>query len=74
MEQKYLEERIKKNYNNIAGMVVQKDGKIVYENYFNDYTNVHVVQDGNVNAWICGASAMRIFMKRLRTLSSTSNR
>lgn len=40
-----LEERIKKNYNNIAGMVVQKDGKIVYENYFNGCTaasRIHV--------------------------------
>lgn len=30
-----LEDKINKDYNNIAGIVVLKDGKIQYENYFN---------------------------------------
>ena len=30
-----LEDKINKDYNNIAGVVVLKDGKIQYENYFN---------------------------------------
>lgn len=30
-----LEKKIKKDYSNTAGIVVQKDGKTLYENYFN---------------------------------------
>lgn len=40
-----LEEKIKKDYSNIAGIVVQKDGQNVYEKYFNDCTadsRIHV--------------------------------
>lgn len=40
-----LENKINSDYNNIAGMVVLKDGKIQYENYFNEYTadsRIHV--------------------------------
>lgn len=31
-----LEEKIKKKYKNITGLMVQKSGQIVYEQYFND--------------------------------------
>lgn len=34
-QQRILEERIKEDYSNIAGMVIFKEGKTVYENYFN---------------------------------------
>ena len=40
-----LEEKIKKDYSNIAGIVVQKDGQNVYEKYFNNCTadsRIHV--------------------------------
>lgn len=38
-----LEEKIRKDYSNLAGMVILKDGKTLYENYFNDYTkNDHI--------------------------------
>ncbi len=30
-----LEKKINNDYSNIAGMVVLKDGKTLYENYFN---------------------------------------
>lgn len=33
-----LEQTICRDYGNIAGMVVQKNGKMVYEGYFNGYT------------------------------------
>ena len=33
-----LEHAILKDYSNIAGMVVMKDGKTVYEKYFNNAT------------------------------------
>jgi CubicO group peptidase (beta-lactamase class C family) len=33
-----LETAIKDSYNNIAGIVVLKSGKTLYENYFNDCT------------------------------------
>lgn len=33
-----LEEKINRNYGNIAGIVVLKDGKTIYENYFNGCT------------------------------------
>lgn len=35
---KELEMAIRVGYSNIAGIVVQKNGEIVYENYFNGYT------------------------------------
>lgn len=40
-----LEKKINNDYSNIAGMVVLKDGKTLYENYFNDCTatsRIHV--------------------------------
>lgn len=33
-----LEKRINNDYNNIAGMIVLKEGKTLYENYFNECT------------------------------------
>jgi CubicO group peptidase (beta-lactamase class C family) len=33
-----LEDKINKDYNNIAGIVILKDGKELYENYFNECT------------------------------------
>lgn len=35
-----LENRIKKDYSNTAGIVVQKGGNTLYENYFNE-CNAH---------------------------------
>lgn len=40
-----LEKKIYNNYRNIAGMVVLKEGKVLYENYFNECTStskIHV--------------------------------
>lgn len=40
-----LEKKINNDYRNIAGVVVQKDGKTLYENYFNECTadsRIHV--------------------------------
>lgn len=40
-----LEQKIAKEYSNIAGMVVQKNGRILYENYYNqctDTSRIHV--------------------------------
>lgn len=40
-----LENTIHKDYSNMAGVVVLKEGKVVYENYFNGYTagsTIHV--------------------------------
>ena len=40
-----LEEKINRDYSNIAGVVVIKDGKMLYENYFNECTptsRIHV--------------------------------
>lgn len=40
-----LEKKIHNEYNNIIGIVVLKDGKTLYENYFNEYTatsHIHV--------------------------------
>jgi len=40
-----LEKAISSDYTNIAGMVIQQDGKVFYENYFNDCTSttsIHV--------------------------------
>jgi CubicO group peptidase (beta-lactamase class C family) len=34
----WLEKIINSNYNNTAGIIVLKDGKTLYENYFNGYT------------------------------------
>ncbi|NMM61738.1 serine hydrolase [Clostridium sp. P21] len=41
----WLEKTINSSYNNTAGIIVLKDGKTLYENYFNGYTaasNLHV--------------------------------
>lgn len=35
-----LENKINNEYSNIAGIAVLKDGKTLYENYFNDCTAV----------------------------------
>ena len=40
-----LEKKIHDDYSNIAGIFVLKNGKILYENYFNECTNtsrIHV--------------------------------
>ncbi|WP_255374387.1 serine hydrolase [Tissierella sp. P1] len=40
-----LEKKINNDYSSIAGMVVLKDGKTLYENYFNECTatsRIHV--------------------------------
>lgn len=52
-----LEQAICRDYGNIAGIVMQKDGKTVYERYFNGYTaerSIHVfsVTKSVVNALI----------------------
>ncbi len=36
-----LENIILRDYSNIAGMTILKDGKSVYENYFNGYTKAN---------------------------------
>jgi hypothetical protein len=38
-----LEETINSDYNNIAGIVVLKNGKILYENYFNECTGTDAI-------------------------------
>jgi CubicO group peptidase (beta-lactamase class C family) len=38
-----LEKAIKDSYNNIAGIVIVKNGKTLYENYFNDCTASSVI-------------------------------
>lgn len=38
-----LEKKINSDYSNIAGMVVLKDGKTLYEKYFNDFTATHTI-------------------------------
>lgn len=40
---KDFEAAISRDYSNIAGIVVQKNGTTVYENYFNSYTASHAV-------------------------------
>lgn len=40
---KELEKIINKDYSNITGMVIQKNGMKLYENYFNEYTVDHAV-------------------------------
>lgn len=34
---KQFEQKINKDYSNITGIIIQKDGARIYENYFNDY-------------------------------------
>ena len=36
-----LEHIINKDYSNMAGMTILKDGKCVYENYYNGYTEAN---------------------------------
>lgn len=38
-----LEDKINKDYNNITGVVVLKDGKIQYENYFNGCSSENTI-------------------------------
>jgi CubicO group peptidase (beta-lactamase class C family) len=40
---KELENIINKDYRNITGMVIQKNGMKLYENYFNEYTVDHAI-------------------------------
>lgn len=40
---KELERKVKQEYSNIAGMVVRKNGSLVYENYFNECTDAHQI-------------------------------
>ena len=44
-KQRELEQMIESEYSNIAGLTVQKDGSLLYEQYFNDCTadsRIHV--------------------------------
>ena len=36
-----MENIINKNYSNMAGMTILKDGKSVYENYYNGYSKAN---------------------------------
>ncbi|SHH62473.1 serine hydrolase domain-containing protein [Clostridium intestinale] len=50
-----FERIISNNYNNIAGIVVQKNGKLLYENYFNKYTASNSVHIASVTKSIFSA-------------------
>ncbi|WMJ89134.1 serine hydrolase domain-containing protein [Anaerocolumna sp. MB42-C2] len=50
-----LEKIINGSYSNTAGLVVLKDGKIRYENYFNGYTAVNAVHVASVTKSIFSA-------------------
>lgn len=45
---KELEKTIKSDYNNIAGIVIQKNGINLYENYFNGYTADNAIHVASV--------------------------
>ncbi len=45
---KALENKIDSDYSNIAGMIVQKNGIKLYENYFNGYTAVNAIHVASV--------------------------
>ncbi|WP_324824679.1 serine hydrolase [Sinanaerobacter sp. ZZT-01] len=45
---KPLEEKLNSEYNNIAGMIVQRDGIKLYENYFNGYTEEQAIHIASV--------------------------
>ena len=50
-----LEKTINSNYNNIAGMIVLKNGKTLYENYFNEYTATNTIHVASVTKSIFSA-------------------
>ncbi|WP_238906740.1 serine hydrolase [Clostridium sp. YIM B02506] len=50
-----FERIINNNYKNIAGIVVQKNGKLLYENYFNKYTASNPVHIASVTKSIFSA-------------------
>ncbi len=50
-----FERLISTNYKNIAGIIVQKNGKLLYENYFNKYTASNPVHIASVTKSIFSA-------------------
>lgn len=50
-----FERIISNNYKNISGIVVQKNGKLLYENYFNKYTASNPVHIASVTKSIFSA-------------------
>lgn len=52
---KELEKIITSSYNNIAGIIVQKSGETLYENYFNGYTAANAVHVASVTKSIFSA-------------------
>jgi CubicO group peptidase (beta-lactamase class C family) len=50
-----LEKAINSNYNNITGIIVLKNGKTLYENYFNEYTAANTVHVASVTKSIFSA-------------------
>ncbi|WP_423219387.1 serine hydrolase domain-containing protein [Clostridium akagii] len=51
----WLEKIINSSYNNIAGIIVLKNGKILYENYYNGYTAANAVHVASVTKSIFSA-------------------
>lgn len=50
-----LEQTINNHYNNIAGIIVLKNGVTLYENYFNDYTAANALHVASVTKSIFSA-------------------
>ncbi|QHQ62017.1 serine hydrolase [Anaerocolumna sedimenticola] len=50
-----LEKIINSSYNNTAGLIVLKNGKTLYENYFNEYTGANAVHVASVTKSIFSA-------------------
>ncbi len=50
-----LEKLINSSYNNTAGLIVLKNGKTLYENYFNEYTAANAVHVASVTKSIFSA-------------------
>jgi len=51
----WLEKIINSSYNNTAGIIVLKNGKTLYENYFNEYTAANAVHVASVTKSIFSA-------------------
>ena len=51
----WLEKIINSSYNNIVGMIILKNGKILYENYYNGYTATNAVHVASVTKSIFSA-------------------
>jgi len=51
----WLEKIINNSYNNTAGIIVLKNGKTLYENYFNEYTAASTVHVASVTKSIFSA-------------------